>query len=135
MQTPITVSTLDADRIETLLDTLPSSSDHIKEALRQELARAELVEPEAMPPDIVTMHSRVRFEIEETRETFCLTLAYPRDMGTLTDGLSILTPIGTALLGLSKGAMINWPRLDGQLQTLRILDIAYQPERAGVFAL
>ncbi|SDH02265.1 MULTISPECIES: nucleoside diphosphate kinase regulator [unclassified Duganella] len=125
MKPHITVSTLDIERLETLLET------HHNQALQDELARAKAVEPEDIPSDVVTMRSQVRFEIEQPPQQLCLTLAYPKDMPELEDGISILTPIGTALLGLKVGDSIDWPRPDGQMTTLRILEVPYQPERAG----
>lgn len=125
MKPNITVSTLDIERLEALLDT-----DH-NQALLEELERAKVVEPEEIPSDVVTMRSQVRFEIENPPQQLCMTLAYPKDMAELPDGISILTPIGTALLGLKVGDSIDWPRPDGQLTTLHILEVTYQPERAG----
>jgi len=54
-------------------------------------------------------------------------------MAQVPDAISILTPIGAALLGLSVGDTIQWPRPDGQLSTVRVLDVLYQPERAGEY--
>lgn len=125
MKPNITVSTLDIERLEALLETSHNPS------LQEELARARVVEPEEMPSDVVTMRSQVRFAIDNPPQQLCMTLAYPKDMAELPDGISILTPIGTALLGLKIGDSIDWPRPDGQLTTLRILEVPYQPERAG----
>lgn len=125
MKPNIIVSTLDIERLEALLET------HHNQGLQDELTRAKVVEPEEIPSNVVTMRSQVRFEIENPPQQLCLTLAYPKDMAELQDGISILTPIGTALLGLKVGDSIDWPRPDGQLTTLRILEVPYQPERAG----
>lgn len=125
MKPNITVSTLDIERLEALLETQPN------QPLQDELERANVLEPEDMPSDVVTMRSQVRFEIEQPPQQLCLTLAYPKDMVELQDGISILTPIGTALLGLKVGDSIDWPRPDGHSTTLRILEVPYQPERAG----
>lgn len=125
MQPRITISSLDADRIEALAGIGP--------ALLAELARADILAPQDMPPDVVTMNSTVRFEIEGSGEVRCLTLAYPKDMGQAPHAISILTPIGTALLGLSAGDTIDWPRPDGQLSQVRVLEVLYQPERDGAY--
>jgi regulator of nucleoside diphosphate kinase len=132
MKPAIIVSSQDLERIETLLDSLPSDSP-AAHALLEELDRADIVDPQDVPPTVVTMRSQVRFQIDEPRETFCLTLAYPREMSDVPDGISLLTPIGTALLGLSVGDSIDWPRPDGQLVKVSIVDLLYQPERAGDF--
>ena len=131
MKPHITVSALDIERLEALFDALPSATAEANAGLLDELGRAKVVEPEQMPPNVVTMRSRVSFEIEQPHQQLCLTLAYPKDMAELDDGISILTPIGTALLGLSTGDRIDWPLADGQVSTLTILDVPYQPERAG----
>jgi regulator of nucleoside diphosphate kinase len=111
----IIISSLDADRLETLLGAMSPGVDASRDALLDELARADIVEPQDMPSGVVTMNSTVRFEIDAPDEQFCLTLAYPKDMDQLSNGISILTPIGTALLGLSVGDTIDWPCPDGQL--------------------
>lgn len=133
MKPQITISSLDADRLERLVGTPSPESDANRRALLDELARADIVEPQDMPPGVVTMNSTVRFEIDAPNEQFCLTLAYPKDMDQVSNGISILTPIGTALLGLSVGDTIDWPRPDGQLLKVRLLEVLYQPERAGEY--
>ncbi len=133
MKPPITISSLDAERLETLAGATSPVADASRQALLDELARADIVEPQDVPPGVVTMNSTVRFEIDAPDEQFCLTLAYPKDMEQLSNGISILTPIGTALLGLSVGDTIDWPRPDGQLLRVRLLEVLYQPERAGEY--
>lgn len=127
----LTISSLDIERLEALLDSLPAATADAHAGLLDELGRAKVVEPEKIPPNVVTMRSQVRFAIAEPPQELCMTLAYPKDMAELPDGISILTPIGTALLGLSVGDTIAWPLPDGQRTTLTILEIPYQPERAG----
>jgi regulator of nucleoside diphosphate kinase len=131
MKPNITISSLDADRLESLLGAMPPGANAGHKGLLDELARADIVEPQDMPPGVVTMHSTVRFAIDGTDEQFCLTLAYPKDMDQLSNGISILTPVGTALLGLAVGDAIDWPRPDGQLLQVRLLEVLYQPEQAG----
>ena len=133
MKPSITVSSLDADRLDKLISTLAPGELAQHEGLLDELARANIVEPQDMPPRVATMNSTVRFEIDSPEEEFCLTLAYPRDMGQVQDGISVLTPIGTALLGLSVGDTIDWPRRDGHMLNVRLLEVLYQPERAGQY--
>lgn len=127
----IILSSLDLDRIESLLDSLPSNFSPDKVALRDELSRAEVVEPNHIPPTVVTMNSTVRFAMEGTDEEFCLTLVYPKDMNGAADRISILAPVGSALLGLSTGDHIEWPRPGGSVTKVRIIEVVYQPERAG----
>jgi regulator of nucleoside diphosphate kinase len=126
------ISSLDAERLESLIDSLPGKSFPGKDELEHELARAEIVDPEDVPPTVVTMNSTVRFEIESSSEEFCLTLVYPKDIDASGERISILAPVGSALLGLSQGDEIEWPKPGGGVLRVRIKEITYQPERAGV---
>lgn len=127
----IVVSSLDMERLEALIDSLPAAQADNCAALLEELARAELVEPEAMPPDVVSMNSRVRFVLDDAPEAIEMTLAYPKDVNGAADRLSVLTPIGNALLGLKAGDSIAWTRPDGAPCQVRVVEVVYQPERAG----
>ncbi|RJF92769.1 nucleoside diphosphate kinase regulator [Noviherbaspirillum saxi] len=129
MKPSITVSLHDLERLELLLDTLPSTAGESKRALLDELTRAHIVESTDIPSSVVAMHSKVRFDIAATREEFCLTLVYPKETHTAPDTISVLTPIGTALLGMSVGSSIEWPRRDGQMLTLKVLEIISRSER------
>lgn len=127
------ISSLDAERLEKLLDSLPPGSFPGKDALEAELARAEIVEPRAIPPTVVTMNSTVRFRVTSSGEAFELTLVYPRDIDGSSGRISILAPVGSALLGLSQGDEIEWPKPGGGVLRVRIEEVTYQPERAGEF--
>ena len=129
----IVISSLDLQRLEELLDRLPPSTPGV-ELLQAELARAEIREPQQMPGNVVTMNSKVAFEIENSGEGFERTLCYPRDAGN-PEAISVLAPMGCALLGLAVGQSIDWPLPNGKTGAVRVIDIAYQPERAGSFAL
>lgn len=127
----ITVSSLDLERLERLLDGLKGDAATQAEGLRAELDRAEIVEPAAVPPTVVTMNSRVRFSIAGSSEQFSQTLVYPKDADGSGDRISVLAPIGSALLGLSVGDSIDWPRPGGGVSRVRIEEVLYQPEREG----
>ncbi|WP_025040674.1 nucleoside diphosphate kinase regulator [Nitrosospira briensis] len=128
----VVLTSQDLDRLEALLETLPANAFPAKE-LRAELDRSEIVEPEQIPPSVVTMNSTVRFSIDSSGEDFCLTLVYPKDVDGSGDKISILAPVGSALLGLSTGDEIEWPRPGGGMIKVRIVEIVYQPEREGKF--
>ncbi|PLX59988.1 nucleoside diphosphate kinase regulator [Sedimenticola selenatireducens] len=128
----IILTSQDLDRLEALLDTLPAGSFPGKSELQAELDRAEVVSPEAVSPDVVTMNSKVRFALESGEE-FCLTLVYPKDMDGSAERISILAPVGSALLGLSVGEHIEWPRPGGGMMKVQLVEVIYQPERAGEF--
>ncbi|MFP5406130.1 MAG: nucleoside diphosphate kinase regulator [Gammaproteobacteria bacterium] len=129
----IILSSLDYDRLESLLDSLPDQAFPGKKGLQAELDRAEVVEPRDVPPGVVTMNSTVRFALEDTGEEFSLTLVYPRDADGKSDRISVLAPVGSALLGLSTGEHIEWPGPGGKSIRVRIVEIVFQPERAGEF--
>ena len=131
MRPPIVVSSLDMERLEYLLDSLPAAQSGTRETLLEELARAELVEPEDMPLDVVTMNSRVRFVTGEAQQEFDMLLAYPKDIDGAPDKLSVLTPVGSALLGLKVGDSIDWTGPGGGSFNVTVREIVYQPERAG----
>jgi regulator of nucleoside diphosphate kinase len=131
MRPNIVVSSLDIERLEALFDALPAAEADKHEGLLDELSRAEIVEPPDMPPDVVTMNSRVRFVLGDTPGELDMTLVYPRDLDGSPDKISILTPVGTALLGLKAGESIQWLRQDGTPFEVKVCEIAYQPERAG----
>lgn len=130
MKPKIIVSSLDMDRLEALLDSLPAAQAQAQAALLGELSRAEVAEPEDMPPDVVTMNSRVRFVLDDAEER-AMVLSYPKDMDGGAERLSILTPVGSALLGLKVGKSIDWTRPDGATFRVQGRGLDYQPERAG----
>jgi len=127
----ITISSLDAERLEQLIDSLPAGAFPGKAELEAELVRAEIVAPDQVPPTVVTMNSTVRFRVQESAEAFELTLVYPRDMDGSSGKISILAPVGSALLGLSQGDEIEWPKPGGGTLRVQIEQVVYQPERAG----
>lgn len=130
----ITVSERDLERLEAMLARLPDDQPGAN-ALREELDRACIMQSEQMPPDVVTMNSRIRFVVEPAGREMEMTLVYPRDFTGRPDQLSVAAPAGIALLGLAIGQQIEWLALNGQTTRARIVDIAYQPERSGDFML
>lgn len=130
---PITVSSLDLERLETLIEATPDAVFPGKDALLEELGRATVLAPEQMPPDTVTMNSTVRFSVADSDREFQLTLVYPRDAAGGHDRISVLAPVGGALLGLSAGDALDWPLPGGETTTVRVIAVTYQPERAGEY--
>ncbi|MCC5870914.1 MAG: nucleoside diphosphate kinase regulator [Gammaproteobacteria bacterium] len=127
----VMVSTRDAARLESMLEKLSAKAFPGKAKLEEELARAQWVAPEAMPPNRVTMNSTVRFRVESSAESFTLKLVYPKDAGDTATTVSILAPVGSALLGLAEGDQISWPKPGGGFLAVRIEEVMDQPERAG----
>ncbi|MGZ3460771.1 MAG: nucleoside diphosphate kinase regulator [Archangium sp.] len=124
----IVVTSTDMERLRTLIDTTAGEQ---AETLDAELLRAEVVEPTQVPPDVVTMNSRVVYRDEDTQETREVTLSYPKDASLEQGRVSVLAPVGAALLGLSVGQEIEWQLPGGKHKRLRIISVTYQPQAAG----
>ncbi|AIL73160.1 nucleoside diphosphate kinase regulator [Vibrio vulnificus] len=129
----ICVSTLDMDRISALLEKMANLSPEL-EKLENELDRANVLAPQQMPDNIVTMNSTVRFTFVGSDKVMEKTLVYP-DQVHNPDDVSIFAPVGSALLGLSVGQQLTWPMPGGAEKTIEILEVTYQPERMGEFHL
>lgn len=98
-------------------------------ALKRELDRAIVVSSVAVPPDVATMNSMVRYSDETAGEQRTVFLVYPQKADGSAGKISVLAPVGTALLGLSEGQAIEWDFPDGSRRRLRLLEVVYQPER------
>jgi len=96
--------------------------------LAAELKKAVVVDSRCIATDIVTMNSRVRFEDQNTGERRQVTIVFPHEANASTRSISVLTSVGTALLGLAVGHSIVCPFPDGTQHRLRVLDIISQPE-------
>jgi regulator of nucleoside diphosphate kinase len=118
----------DADRLLRLVESQPGKR---LEKLESELVRANVVPREEIPEDVVTMNSRVVFENETTGERREVTLVYPGSADIDAGKISVLVPIGTALLGLRVGQSIDWELPGGEKQRYRIVRVPFQPEAAG----
>lgn len=102
------------------------------EALEHELLRAEIVPPREIPDDVITMNSTVRLRDLDTQKELTYTLVFPSDADVAENKISVLAPIGTALIGYRVGDVITW-EVPGGLRKLRVEKIIYQPEKAGDF--
>ena len=100
----------------------------LTDSLRRELERAVVVAREAVPADVATMNSQVRYADETTGVVRTVALVYPRAAQGRAM-VSVLTPLGSALLGLSVGQAIEWDFPDGSRRRLRLEAVLYQPER------
>ena len=129
---PITISSLDWERLDKLIHTDAYSRLPGIDALEEEMERANVLEPTEVPPDVVTMNSTVEFIDDKTQQTFQMTLVYP-DAVTGTETVSIFAPVGSALLGLSVGQSIVWQIPGGRELNLRVLKVVRQPEAMGEF--
>lgn len=128
----IAVTAADHERLRQLIEAHRETRDRdAAEALAEELDRAEIVPAERIADTVVTMNSRVVFRDEETGGSREISLVYPRDSDPERGRISVLAPVGTALLGLSVGQTIDWPLPRGRLKRYRVVSVLYQPEAAG----
>jgi regulator of nucleoside diphosphate kinase len=125
---PIYLTQADMERLLELVDAYPG---HRFEKLEEELVRAQVVPREQIPADVVTMHSRVVFEDEGTGERREITLVYPGSADIAAGKVSVLTPVGTALLGLRVGQSMDLELPSGGKRRYRVAEVPYQPEAAG----
>ncbi len=129
---PIIMSSLDWDRLDQLMAEPANRRLPVAAALQRELDRARIVEPNEVPPEVVTMNSTIRFMDETSKAESKLTLVYPVAAGA-AGTVSVLAPVGSALLGLSVGQTIAWPMPGGRTAQLRVLEVLRQPEAMGEF--
>ena len=127
----IIISETDLDRLERLIESHAGNDVTGLAELEAELERAEVVPSKDVPPNVVTMNSKVRFRDALSSDTFEMILVYPRDVDVSGGTISILAPVGSAMLGLAEGDEIEWPRPGGGNLRVRIEKVIYQPERAG----
>jgi regulator of nucleoside diphosphate kinase len=100
------------------------------DVLEYELDRAEIVEPEAIPRDAVTMNSEVRLRDLDSGEVRAYRLVFPNQTRS-ENSISVLAPIGTAMLGYRVGDVFVFRAPKGE-RRLKVLEVVYQPEAAGV---
>lgn len=128
---PIYISRDDSTKLRLLLaTTLRSNASAALKNLREELDRAVVIDPAAFPADVVTMNATVEFEDLGTNEIEEYTITFPESADVERKRISILTPIGTALLGYRVGDIINWPT-PGGIRELKVRRVtAPSPESA-----
>lgn len=128
----IIVTTADFDRLHELVDSPKYRATHatLLAALKEELARCKVVEQGGVPKGVITMHSRVRVRDKEEDEPQTFTLVYPKDADIMEEKLSVLTPLGTALLGMKAGQVVTFDA-PGGARKLKVERVLYQPEAAG----
>ncbi len=131
----IILTRLDVQRLEQLIDRLGDDSPGV-EALQAELDRAEdVVGHDEVPVGVVTMNSNVHCREQGSGKDYHLTLVYPKDANADEGKISILAPVGSALLGLQVGQHIDWPAPGGKTLKLELLSVDEQPKDGGPFPL
>ena len=129
----IFVTSQDRKRLEVLLDAPGTALD--REDMRdlaRELRRATVVPAVEIPPDVITMNSTARLVDLDDGATHLYTLVYPQDANFSEGKISVLAPVGAAMLGYRVGDEIEW-MVPAGLRHLRVEEVVYQPEAAGDF--
>ncbi|MDH5822161.1 nucleoside diphosphate kinase regulator [Luteimonas sp. RD2P54] len=121
---PIVVSETDAARLDALLESDAWRNHPAAAALQAELVRAEVRPLAGMPPDVVGMHSTVDCEDVHSGSHHRLVLVYPREADVASGKVSVLAPVGSALLGLAVGQHIDWEAPGGRKLRLRVTAVA-----------
>lgn len=122
----------DMEKLRGLLNSVKISASRDQEhlaMLEEELDRARIVSAGSVPADVVTMNSRVRMTDLDTGKEMTYTLVFPREADFSQGKISVLAPIGTAILGYRAGDVIEW-RVPGGRRKLRVEEILHQPEAA-----
>jgi len=131
----IVVTEFDQSRLRNLLEGVKrwNSRDrsHLDD-LEAELDRADVVLPVDVPVDVVTMNSEVTVRDMDSNQEMTFAVVYPSDADVNRRRISILAPIGTAVLGSRVGDTIDW-RVPGRSRRLKIERVLFQPEAAGEF--
>ena len=133
----IHITQFDMDRLTELIDGLrlsPKANQANLDLLEKELYRAVLVDPPDIPRDVITMNSKVIITDTESGEKATYTLVFPSAANISENKLSIMAPLGMALLGYRTGDIIEWPVPSG-IRRLKVDKIIYQPEAAGDYHL
>ncbi|MBU2574706.1 MAG: GreA/GreB family elongation factor [Elusimicrobia bacterium] len=104
------------------------------EMLGEEIRKRKIVDSRKIAPDIVTMNSRVKLKDIDTNEEMLVTLVFPDDSNIEQGKLSVLSPIGAAVLGHSLGDIIE-RKVPARVRRIQIEEICYQPEAAGNYDL
>jgi len=133
----IHITQFDMDRLTELIDGLrlsPKANQVNLDLLEKELYRAVLVDPPNIPRDVITMNSKVIITDTESGEKTTYTLVFPSAANISENKLSIMAPLGMALLGYRTGDIIEWPVPSG-VRKLKVDEIIYQPEAAGDYHL
>jgi regulator of nucleoside diphosphate kinase len=130
--TPIVMTHADHALLRDLLERMPVRDRRHYREFRRELARARRVSPREVPPDVVTLGSTVHLRELDTDEPWTFSVCLPEEADIRESRISVLSPLGTAIIGCRVGDVVDWPVPAGTIRT-EIEDIVYQPEAAGVF--
>jgi len=134
-QRKIFITAFDKKRLDELIATARKQGGHglgDLVGLAAELTRAKIVEPSDIPPNVITMNSKVLLRDLDTSEDETYSLVFPGDADVASGAISVLAPIGTGILGYKEGDIVEWPVPVGK-RRIKIEKILYQPEASGDF--
>ncbi|NYS62628.1 nucleoside diphosphate kinase regulator [Vreelandella salicampi] len=130
---PILINRLDAERLQRLIDDASKKDQAVAELLEIELSRGEVVDPEDIPDNVVSMNSQIQFTDLTRGRQMIRTLVYPHALNSVDDAISVMAPIGAGLIGLKVGDKIDWPVPNHNEVCLRVDAIFWQPEQEKQF--
>ena len=133
MRDRLYITKADYEKLQRLIEGMRTTGSFDKKYLNmlaEELDHAEVVEPEAVPPNVVTMNSEVRLKDLDSGQSIVYRLVFPAQ-ARRENSISVLAPIGMAMLGYQVGDIIEWPVPRG-IRRLKVLEVLFQPEAAGV---
>ena len=129
----IYITEADMRRLKPLIESMKTSRDDLR-GLQAELLQARVVAPKEVPPDVITMNSKARLRDLEDGEEVTYTLVFP-DQANIEEGkISVVAPVGTAMLGHRVGDEFEWKVPAGSVR-LRVEEVLYQPEAVGHYNL
>jgi regulator of nucleoside diphosphate kinase len=125
MRPPIAIDANHFARLSALSSLTNGPMTEVCEYLREELDRAHILPTEKLRPDIVSIGSQVEFRDEQTGKSQVVILVYPLDADITRRRVSVLTPVGAALLGLSMNQTISFHNRTGQRRELTVLKVSH----------
>lgn len=128
----VVINADDLAHLEGLADGMMRRHPALADRLFDEIGRARIVAPAKMPKNVVSMGSTVTYRDETKGQEKSVTLVYPEQADITQLRISVMTPIGVALLGLAEGASFYWDTRENQRRMLTIISVAQGEEKKGV---
>lgn len=131
----IYITDIDKERLKSIINAEIKSGNMLDKSMKkldEEINKAKVVNSRQIPQDIITMNSRALLHLD--REEIEVSLVYPEDADWSNNKMSVLSPIGTAILGYGIGDIVEWEVPSGVAQ-IQIKDLMYQPESCGDYHL
>lgn len=137
-QAAIYISQTDRERLRNLIELLRNQGERSNASyankLEDELEFAEVVAPEDIPADVITMRSKLKLKDLDTNEEEVYSIVFPTEANSDEGKISILAPLATAILGRKRGDTVEF-QAPSRLRRLKVLEVLYQPESKGDYDL